>query len=235
VQCNPFLLFIGGSGDTTIGQFLRDENGSFVVDSYGNFIIEVPGGSTRLDVGETYYYEQYGTSHSYETTWSGPYVAFDVEYRINNDNMVNGQVELGLPIYHSKGDQPYRYDWAHPTSVEDKGSLGKAYHFGMGANWVTSITDSTTLSLGFTYDYYKVSDADAKTYLNVAFYSEQLEAVNEILSSGTVLTATELTDYQNLQSYLYQLQSSGWTLEDKSEINSVYKSMGMRVGINMKF
>lgn len=235
VQCNPFLLFISDGGEATVGQFLRDETtGSIIVDPDGNFIIGVPGGTKRLDVGETYYYEQYGTSHIYETTWSGPYVAFDVEYKINEDNMITGGIELGLPIYHSKGDQPYRYDWAHPTSVEDEGNFGDAYHFGMLANWVTNITDSTTLSLGVTYDYYKVSDATAKTYLNAAYYSSELTAVNNKIATGT-LTADELAYYQDVQSYLYQLQSGGWTLEDKSEINSVYKSMGMRIGVNMKF
>ena len=30
-------------------------------------------------------------------------------------------------------------------------------------------------------------------------------------------------------------QAAGWTIEEKDERNSIYKSMGIRVGINMQF
>ena len=159
----------------------------------------------------------FSCSHEYETKWAGPYLALDMEYQINKDNLITGGIELGLPIYESKGNQPYRWDWAHPTSVEDKGEFGDAYHLGLNADWMTSITDSTYLSLGFTYDYYKVSNATAKTYLSP--------------SGQAYLLAT----YQITEEQYNAYQAAGWTIEEKDEINSIYKSMGIRVGINMQF
>ncbi len=197
-------------------------------------------GGPYLDTPGTYYYEQPGTSHEYETEWYGPYLALDMEYQINQNNVFTGGIEFGLPIYDSKGDQPYRWDWAHPTSVEDKGDFGDAYHLGLNANWKTAITDSAYLSLGFTFDYYKVSDATATTYLNGSVYQEQLDVVNYIVSNYDDIVAaghvlSPLADYVQAQSDYNALRSAGWKIEEKKEINSIYKSMGIRVGISMRF
>ena len=34
---------------------------------------------------------------------------------------------------------------------------------------------------------------------------------------------------------LYDLEAAGWTQEDKKEISSVYKAMGIRAGVSIKF
>lgn len=209
IQCSPIVGVIDpSSGDIT----------NFASYNADYMIVITPGGDpTYLYLGQTDYYEQAGVSHEYETKWAGPYLALDMEYQINKDNLITGGIELGLPIYESKGNQPYRWDWAHPTSVEDKGEFGDAYHLGLNADWMTSITDSTYLSLGFTYDYYKVSNATAKTYLSP--------------SGQAYLLAT----YQITKEQYNAYQAAGWTIEEKDEINSIYKSMGIRVGINMQF
>lgn len=232
IQCTPFLSFADSAGNITgLGGFLRDEDGNLVVDSLGNFIIEIPAGSSRVDVGGTYYYEQSGTSHSYETSWAGPYVALNMEYDINASNILNGAIELGLPIYNSKGDQPYRYDWEHPTSVEDKAEMGDAYHFGLNAGWTSVVSDNVSLSLGFTFDYYKVSDATAKTYLNKSYYQGILDEYEDAYNAGHEFTDEESQYFDDLLA----LKSQGWVQEDKKEINSIYKSMGIRAGISVKF
>lgn len=211
--------------------------------------MEVASNAKYIDSQGTYYYQQPGVSHSYEVEWSGPYLALDMNYLINANNSVNGRVELGLPGYKSVGDQPYRFDWAHPKSVEDKASIGSAMHFGFGANWVTAITNSVSLSLGLTYDYYTVSDADATTYLNGAYYtdlynkrlvawqknhesdSEQIKSEAGMLGQvpGTAGDETAIS-IKNLES-----QCSGWKCSASKEIDSFYKSMGIRVGVNARF
>ena len=111
-------------------------------------------------------FSQTKTTHEYDTSWSGPYVAVDAYYEINQNNSVNARVEFGLPAYTSTGDQPYRIDWAHPKSVEDSAGIGDAWHMGIAANWLTALTNSVKMSIGFTYDYYNVSGATANTFLN---------------------------------------------------------------------
>ena len=204
VQCIPYVGFVDGS-NALIGYANLDDN------------LAVPGGAARLDLGGTYYYEQPGTSHKYETEWAGPYIAMDMEYAINDTNSVIAGLELGLPMYKSTGNQPYRIDWKHPKSVEDKGDLGDAYHLGFNALWSTMFNDRIGMSLGFTYDYYKVSKADAKTYLNSSYYTN--------LYDLGYITETEFNE----------LKSQNWVIEAKDEISSVYKSMGIRAGLDIKF
>lgn len=250
VQCAPVLVFgngpfydgagnyyVGYDGDyyysTVDPTKLYDGDGDNAV--YLGTIYPILNNTAAdwIDTPGTYYYEQPGTSHEYETEWAGPYLALDMEYQINNDNLVTAGVEFGLPKYDSKGNQPYRWDWKHPTSVEDEGDFGDAYHLGLNANWETAISDSMFLSLGFTYDYYKVSDATANTYLNGTYYQKMLDAVNNTLENAP--ENADVTYYEDLRTELNSYRSKGWKVEDKKEINSVYKSMGIRIGINVKF
>jgi len=242
IQCSPYVGFANDAGIVfSYAGFAFDDSGNIVVNDDGSYVVFNNTNATQIDVGETYYYEQHGVSHKYETEWSGPYLALDMEYAINNNNFVNAGIEFGLPMYKSTGDQPYRIDWAHPTSVEDKGDFGDAWHLGLNANWSTAITDSVMLSLGMTYDYYKVSDATANTYLNQNYYQTTLDNVNSWISQLEALGS--LTDDQQIwldslradKSQLEAYRSNGWKLENKGEIESIYKSMGIRLGVNVKF
>lgn len=229
IQCGPYIGFVDASG-----QILNFAGLSAVVDEGGNvqnYVVENNTSAALLDVGETYYYEQYGTSHKYETVWAGPYIALDMEYVINDNNVVNAGLEFGLPTYDSKGDQPYRFDWEHPTSVEDKGGFGDAYHLGFNATWATALSDSVMLSLGMNYDYYHVSDASATTYLNKAYNEALLYSLETNYNSGEGLTETE---YQNMLS-LKEAKAAGWKYKSNKEIESVYKSMGIRLGLSARF
>lgn len=230
MQCDPAIIIRYNDGTQQI--LWRD-------DTTGN--INIGTGAQYVDTAGTYYYQQPGTSHSYEVEWSGPYIALDMDYMINQSNAVNGRVELGFPGYKSTGDQPYRFDWAHPKSVEDEADMFSAFHLGLGANWTTAITNTVSLSVGVTYDYYTVGDADAKTYLNQSYYNN---LYNTILNSekwggdedkmlGKVEGVTGDATAMNIK----QLESDcpGWVCSAGGEIESFYKSLGVRIGINAKF
>lgn len=227
IQCDPAIVVNLSDGSQQI--IWRDSiDGS----------MDVPGNASSINTGSTYYYHQPGTSHSYETTWAGPYIALDMDYLINQNNSVNGRIELGFPGYNSTGDQPYRFDWAHPKSVEDDAGMFGAIHFGLGANWQTAITDSIALSIGLTYDYYTVSGADAKTYLNGTYYNDWY---NMILNSDkwngdeTAMLNPDTGDPTAINIKALEEQCPGWVCSTSGEIESFYKSMGIRVGINAKF
>ena len=220
VQCNPVVYAYYGDDSEAI---LSSTSGIGRVD-----VAE----AQYIDISGTYYYRQPGVSHSYETEWSGPYLALDMVYDINQNNKVNGRVELGFPGYKSTGDQPYRWDWEHPTSVEDSADMFSAFHLGLAANWTTAVTDSVSFSLGLVYDYYSVSGATAKTYLNKQLYNQLLAA------NGNDETTLLDPDTGNpLAIYLNKARNScgGWVCESKKEIDSIYKSMGIRVGIDARF
>ena len=227
IQCDPAIIVNLSDGKQQI--IWRDDI---------ELPMEVPGNAESINTGSTYYYMQPGESHSYETTWMGPYLALDMDYVINQNNAVNARVELGLPGYESVGDQPYRFDWQHPKSVEDTAGMFSAFHFGMGANWTTAITDSVALSLGVTYDYYSVSGADATTYLNGSFYTDWY---NEILNSTQwngdeeAMLNPDTGDATAINIKALEESCPGWVCKTDGEIESFYKSLGIRVGINAKF
>lgn len=236
-QCDPYVAFVDGSGELWATGRVINIDGSLSDYILAPDSITVAG----VSLGDTYYYSQSGTSHKYETEWSGPYVALDMEYTINNNNFVNAGIEFGLPMYSSKGDQPYRVDWAHPTSVEDKGKFGNAYHLGLSAMWSTAVSDSVALSLGMTYDYYKVKDADATTYINRSYYNSivtSLEDAIEYLTDHGASAATiaiyqdKLTDAEKAVDFY---SAKGWKIESKDEIKSIYSAMGIRMGVSVKF
>ncbi len=231
VQCDPVLIFYDNAGN----QFLAtrgDTNGDGSIDL--NDEIQVPSGYEFVNTGGTYYYGQPGISHKYEVTWSGPYLALDMLYDINQNNAVNAFVELGLPSYTATGDQPYRFDWQHPKSVEDTAGVGGAFHLGMGANWSTAITDTVALSIGLTYDYYTVSDADAETYLSEEYYMGIYnDRLNNLYGGDEDKMLQEDTIAKNIVAL--EQECPGWVCKAGGEIESFYKSMGIRVGINAKF
>ncbi|MCL2537912.1 MAG: hypothetical protein FWE52_00300 [Alphaproteobacteria bacterium] len=236
-QCNPLIIVITDGGM----EVLWDTN-----ETTGGFV----------DTGNTYFYSQPGTSHKYEVDWSGPYLALDLDYDINVNNSVNARVELGLPAYTATGDQPYRPDWNHPKSVEDKAGIGSAYRLGFLANWQTAITDSVALTLGLTYDYYTVSGADAKTFLNGNYFTNMFfDIVNSQYQDGTFVfpgasqaerqqfalgnntfDAVQSAMVNELHSIL-DLEDAcpGWVCRAKGEIDSFYRSMGIRVGFSARF
>ncbi|MBE6460840.1 MAG: hypothetical protein E7007_02950 [Alphaproteobacteria bacterium] len=272
-QCWPLIAVFDGiqnyANPAYPGYSYFDANGNQLVDSDGDGYLEgdavyaavqVPGGYDLVEAEGTFYFEQPDVSHSYEVEWSGPYVALDMQYDINQNNVVVANVELGLPSYTATGDQPYRIDWQHPKSVQDKGGIGSGIHFGMGANWRTAITDKVALSIGLTYDYYSVSDADATTYLNPSYWVPEYEnAFNlwkKVLNTdfGNTFSDSQIEHFmQNGISqadrildtngqvveldpeYVAVVRANNWEDKVDSEIKSFYKSLGIRIGVNARF
>ncbi len=240
-QCLPFLVFVDGSGNPALGTI--DPNSFYVV---------IPSGADYVSTENNYYYYQDGVSHSYEAEWAGPYLALDMIYDISQNDAINARLEFGLPTYNVTADQPYRPDWQHPKSLEDKGGFGDAYHFGLGANWMHALTDSVMMTLGMTFDYYTVSGADVTSYLNSSYYMNRyynpavaennaLEATygNSDYNSWTGASATTdaQTYVENLETIaaINAMQGAGWKQEMSDEIESIYKSLGVRLGIQAKF
>ncbi|MBD5389080.1 hypothetical protein HDR63_02385 [bacterium] len=232
VQCDPIVIFYDATGSESV--IFRDDTKA---------PLPIHSGATGIGLAGTYYYELPGTSHSYKVGWSGPYVAMDMDYVINASNAINARVELGLPAYNSEADQPYRIDWAHPKSVEDSAGIGSAFHLGMGANWTTAINSRVSLSLGLTFDYYTVGDADAKTYLNGTYYTDiyndhYTDWVNNpqnLDKSEAAMLNSQTGDQVAIAIKNLEAACPGWVCTADGEIESFYKSMGFRVGLNARF
>ncbi len=272
-QCWPLIAAFNGianyANPAYPGYSYFDVNGNQLVDRDGDgyldgdayyAAVQVPGGYDLVEAEGTFYFAQPDVSHSYEVEWSGPYIGLDMQYDINQYNVVTANVELGLPSYTATGDQPYRIDWQHPKSVQDKGGIGTGFHFGAGANWRTMLTDRVALSIGLTYDYYTVSDADATTYIDPAWGEDQYQGAltlwERVLNTdlGNSFTTAQLESFmlngvtkadgikdangaivELDPEYFAVVKANNWEDKADSEIESFYKSMGIRIGINARF
>ena len=269
-QCGPVVTLSNGytPGELHVypGYTYFDANGvELTIDDSGNFVYPedtqdpamagkdaVPAYAAVLvdgwryaEADGTFYFEQPGVSHSYDVEWSGPYIGLDMQYDINQYNVVTANVELGLPSYTATGDQPYRDDWQHPKSVQDKGGIGSGFHFGVGANWRTAITDSVALSIGVTYDYYSVSDADATTYWNPVYGEQEYQialkwwmdeyGLTQDLAEQYMLTGTTINGKNVPAESIAVIRANNWEDKVDGEIESFYKSLGVRIGINARF
>lgn len=249
------------------GNQLVDTDNDGYLDGEAYYAAVIVDGWRYAEAEGTFYFDHPDVSHSYEVEWSGPYVGLDMQYDINQNNVVTANVEFGLPSYTATGDQPYRYDWQHPKSVQDKGGIGAGFHFGMGANWRTAITDAVSLSVGLTYDYYTVSDVDATTYIDPVYGQDQYNAAFSIWKNAfltdfknpttgtTEWTDAQIQDYMlsgitkndHIESIKYDeevveapdyyavLKANNWEDKADSEIESFYKSLGVRIGLNARF
>ena len=257
-QCDTILVAVGTDGQKYFITKVYDKDGN-------QTNINIPN-QTLLDInsGNSYYFSQPGISHLYDTYWNGLYLAMDMNYEINENNNVDGRLELGLPSYYSQGSQPYRRDWQNPKSVEDSKSIFGAIHFGLKSNYNTNISDNVMLSIGFTYDYYSVDGANAKTYLNSEHYNNRYKSIEDHWKNGghnlddlkndldlgaerkkstspyyTMDSAVfnTLVNYKLEYKYLKRVESEckGWVCSVDNEISSFYKSMGIRAGIKVKF
>ena len=259
-QCLPFLVFVDSNNNPLLGIIEGvDLNGDSIIDTLS--YVSIPSGAQYVETEDSYYYYQDGVSHSYEVEWSGPYVALDINYDISLNDSVMARLELGLPAYTATADQPYRPDWQHPKSLEDTADIGDAYHFGFGANWLHSLTDSIMLTVGVTFDYYNVGKAQAASYLNpdyynTMYYNPAVDTNNALASSeyygsanvadwtqaradalGRDLNVDKAVYRSNLETIdaINDLKSKGWKETVADEIESLYRSIGVRIGLQAKF
>ncbi|MDR0449560.1 MAG: hypothetical protein LBG89_03855 [Rickettsiales bacterium] len=115
-----------------------------------------------LTLSEAAYLE--GVTHEYNVSWSGPFLATDIEMKTAQNSGFNLRLELGFPGYTAEADQPYRADWAHPTSIKDSAPIFSGLHYGLNLKYTAGLTDNIAVNLGWNWDYYKVDGADAETF-----------------------------------------------------------------------
>ena len=82
-----------------------------------------------------------------------------------------------------------------------------------------------------------MSDADATTYLNGAYWQEVYDMILEswIASGATEADMLDPETGEGVAIYINQVRANGWKDTVDSEIESFYKSLGVRVGFNARF
>jgi hypothetical protein len=119
-----------------------------------------------------------------------------------------------------------------------------ALHLGLGADYKTMVSDSVMLTVGMTYNYYSVSGATAKTFLDGPGFMNARDYWTGVANgtitndgNGYYYTPADQTVAAGIVDQINEQEAAcpGWVCSTANEISSIYKSMGIRVGISAKF
>ncbi|MDR1361076.1 MAG: hypothetical protein LBJ18_02075 [Rickettsiales bacterium] len=110
-----------------------------------------------------------GTTHIYNTTWSGIYFGLEMEKQMTLKDKLRFYVQVGMPNYSSEGIWPNRTDWQQNPSFIDEGNNGSlSYRAEMEYDY--KISDRMQLALKVDTDYFYVGKIGGELY--VASYTD---------------------------------------------------------------
>ena len=110
-----------------------------------------------------------GTTHIYNTTWSGFYVGLEIEKQMTLKDKLRMYFQVGLPKYSSEGIWPNRTDWQQNPSFLDEGSNG-SYSYLAEMEYDYKLSDRLRLSIKADTNLFHVGKIPGELY--VAAYKD---------------------------------------------------------------
>ena len=155
-----------------------------------------------------------GTTHIYNTTWSGFYLGLEFEKQMTLADKLRFYVQVSVPQYSSEGIWPNRDDWQQNPSFLDKGDNGAfAYSAEMEYNY--QLSDRIALSLKADMDYFHVGKIPGELYVAETSYFVEDE---ENPGNYKIVTEEPYTEYVS-----ESLREATW------------KSFGLHFGLRYAF
>lgn len=105
-----------------------------------------------------------GTTHIYNTTWSGFYIGLEIEKQMTLSDKLRFYVQFGLPKYSAEGIWPNRDDWQQNPSFLDEGDNG-AYSYAAEMEYVLKLSNRLQLALKVDTNYFHVGKIGGELYL----------------------------------------------------------------------
>ena len=105
-----------------------------------------------------------GTTHIYNTTWSGFYVGLEVEKQMTLNDKLRMYFQFGLPKYSSEGIWPNRTDWQQNPSFIDEGDNG-AFSYQAEIEYNSKLSDRLQLALRADTNYFHVGQIPGELYI----------------------------------------------------------------------
>lgn len=105
-----------------------------------------------------------GTTHVYNTTWSGFYIGLEVEKQMTLKDHLRFYMQVGLPEYSAEGIWPNRTDWQQNPSFLDEGNNG-AYSYMAELEYNYKLSDRVKLSLRVDTNFFHVGRIGGELYI----------------------------------------------------------------------
>ncbi|MCL2331582.1 MAG: hypothetical protein FWC61_03500 [Proteobacteria bacterium] len=116
-----------------------------------------------------------GTTHIYNTRWSGLFLGLEVEKQMTFSDKLRFYAQIGIPNYYSEGTWPMRTDWQQNPSFIDQGSNG-SYSYQAEMEYIYTMSNRLQLSLKASTNYYYVGKISGDLF--VAAYTTWLRDAN---------------------------------------------------------
>ena len=113
-----------------------------------------------------------GTTHIYNTTWSGFYLGLEVEKQMTLADKLRFYVQVSMPKYSSEGIWPNRDDWQQSPSFLDEGTNG-AFAYEAEMEYAYQISDRLQLSLKANTNYFHIGSIPGELYVAKQTYYEE--------------------------------------------------------------
>ncbi len=169
-----------------------------------------------------------GTTHKYNTTWSGFYVGLEIEKQMTLKDHLRLYMQFGLPKYSSEGIWPNRTDWQQNPSFLDEGSNG-AYSYAAEMEYNYRISDRMQLSLKVDTNLFHVGKIPGELY--IAEYSQYVVDEN-----GQYVMQEAYDEFGNVY-YVPLLETVPAHTEKVTDSlkRATWQSFGLHLGLKYSF
>ena len=169
-----------------------------------------------------------GTTHIYNTTWSGFYIGLEIEKQMTLKDKLRVYMQFGLPKYSSEGIWPNRTDWQQNPSFLDEGDNG-AYSYAAELEYNYKLSDRVQLALKVDMNLFHVGKIPGELY--VAEYSQYV-----IDENGQYVMQEVIDEYGN-KYYVPLLETVPAHTEKVSDSlkRATWQSFGLHLGIKYSF
>lgn len=169
-----------------------------------------------------------GTTHIYNTTWSGFYVGLEIEKQMTLKDKLRFYMQFGLPKYSSEGIWPNRTDWQQNPSFLDEGDNG-AYSYAAEMEYNYKLSDRLQLSLKVDTNLFHVGNIPGELY--VAEYSQY------VIDENGQYVMEQVVDELGNVFYIPLLETVPAHTEYVSDSlkRATWQSFGLHVGVKFAF
>ncbi len=169
-----------------------------------------------------------GTTHEYNTTWSGFYVGLEIEKQMTLKDKLRFYMQFGLPKYSSEGIWPNRTDWQQNPSFLDEGSNG-AYSYAAEMEYNYRLTNRLQLALKVDTNLFHVGKIPGELY--IAEYSQY------VIDENGQYVMEEVFDESGNVYYVPLLETVPAHTEKVSDSlkRATWQSFGLHLGFKYSF
>ena len=161
-----------------------------------------------------------GTTHIYNTTWSGFYIGLEVEKQMTLSDKLRFYVQFGLPKYSAEGIWPNRDDWQQNPSFLDEGDNG-AFSYLAEMEYDLKLSNRLQLALKVDTNYFHVGKIGGELY--IASYGQYLVDEN----------GQYITDQNG--NPIYETVAAHTEKITESLKEAVWQSFGIHLGVKYAF